>query len=50
MAIRAFCTIGDIHSNNLQGVQFNDSIKYYMQDILIFNLNKTKNKHRRSTT
>jgi hypothetical protein len=33
MQIRAFCTTGDIHNNNLQ---FNDSIKYYMQGILIF--------------
>jgi hypothetical protein len=34
MQIRAFCTTGDIHNNNLQGrggAQFNDSIKYYMQ-------------------
>ena len=31
MQIGAFCTTGDIHSNNLQGggAQFKDSIKYY---------------------
>jgi hypothetical protein len=30
MQIRAFCTTGDIHNNNLQGGgQFKDSIKYY---------------------
>jgi hypothetical protein len=32
MQIRAFCTTGDIHNNNLQGgggAQFKDSIKYY---------------------
>jgi hypothetical protein len=41
MPIRAFCTTGDIHNNNLQGgTQFNDSIKYYMQGILIFKQNK----------
>jgi hypothetical protein len=34
MKIRAFCTTGDIHGNNLQGgAQFKDSIKYYMQSI-----------------
>ena len=41
MQIRAFCTTGDIHNNNLQGggaAQFNDSIKYYMQGILMFKL------------
>jgi hypothetical protein len=43
MQIRAFCTTGDIHNNNLQGgggAQFNDSIKYYMQGIFIFRQNK----------
>jgi hypothetical protein len=42
MQIRAFCTTEDIHNNNLQGgwTQFNDSIKYYMQGILIFKQNK----------
>jgi hypothetical protein len=42
MQIRAFCTTRDIHNNNLQGggAQFNDSIKYYMQGILIFKQNK----------
>jgi hypothetical protein len=31
MQIRAFCTTGDIHNDNLQGggAQFKDSIKYY---------------------
>ena len=43
MQIRAFCTTGDIHNNNLQGgggggAQFNDSIKYYMQGILMLKL------------
>ena len=29
---------GDIHNHHLRGgAQFNDSIKYYMQGILIFN-------------
>ena len=52
MQIRAFCTTGDIHNHNLQGggAQFNDSIKYYMQGILIINCDKTKNEHRCSTT
>jgi hypothetical protein len=42
MQIRAFCTTGDIHNNNLQGggAQFNDSIKYYMQGIFIFRQSK----------
>jgi hypothetical protein len=41
MQIRAFCTTGNIHNNNLQGWgQFNVSIKYYMQGILIFKQNK----------
>jgi hypothetical protein len=45
MQIRTFCTTGDIlihnNNNNLQGgAQFNDSIKYYMQGILIFKQNK----------
>jgi hypothetical protein len=42
MQIRAFCTTGDIHNNNLQGerAQFNDNIQYYMQGILIFKQNK----------
>ena len=35
MQIRAFCTTGDIHNNNLQrggggGAQFNDSIKFLL--------------------
>jgi hypothetical protein len=34
MQIRAFCTTGDIHDNNLRGgMHFKDSIKYYMQSI-----------------
>jgi hypothetical protein len=35
MQIRAFCTTGYIHDNNLRGggAQFKDSIKYYMQSI-----------------
>ena len=53
MQIRAFCTTGDIHNNNLQGggggAQFKDSIKYYMQSIYFDFLNKTKNEHRCST-
>jgi hypothetical protein len=41
MQIRAFCTTGDIHNNNLQGgAQFNNNIQYYMQGILIFKQNK----------
>jgi hypothetical protein len=39
MQIRAFCTTGDVHNNNLQG-GVNGSIKYYMQGILIFKQNK----------
>ena len=51
MQIRAFCTTGDTHDNNLQGgAQFKDSIKYYMQSIYFdFSVNKTKNEHRCST-
>jgi hypothetical protein len=43
MQIRAFCTTGDVHNNNLQGggAQFNGSIKY-MQGILIFKQNKER--------
>jgi hypothetical protein len=36
MQIRAFCTTGDIHNNNLQGGggQFNDSIKQRMNIVV----------------
>jgi hypothetical protein len=46
MQIRAFCTIGDIHDNNLQGggAQFKDSIKYYMQSIYFDLFSKLKRK------
>jgi hypothetical protein len=44
MEIRAFCTTGDVHNNNLQGggAQFNGGIKYNMQGILIFKQNKER--------